>query len=57
MLNLSSAHWNLSPAELTEAALASGRATLTDKGVLSIRTGTFTGRSPKDRFIAFGGAT
>ena len=51
MLNLSSAHWNLSPAELTEAALASGRATLTDKGVLSIRTGTFTGRSPKDRFI------
>ena len=51
MLNLSSAHWNLSPAVLTEAALASGRATLTDKGVLSIRTGTFTGRSPKDRFI------
>jgi phosphoenolpyruvate carboxykinase (ATP) len=31
--------------------LASGRATLTDKGVLSIRTGKFTGRSPKDRFI------
>jgi len=43
--------WNLTPAELTEEALANGEGQLTDTGALMCDTGTFTGRSPKDRFI------
>ncbi len=39
------------PEFLTQEALRLHRATLTSKGVLSIATGTFTGRSPEDRFI------
>jgi phosphoenolpyruvate carboxykinase (ATP) len=44
-------HWNLSPAELIEETLKRGQGTLTDTGALSIHTGKFTGRTPKDRFI------
>ncbi|MEM7369631.1 MAG: phosphoenolpyruvate carboxykinase (ATP) [Bacteroidota bacterium] len=43
--------WNLAPEALTQEALSRGQAELTDQGVLSIQTGEFTGRSPKDRFI------
>ncbi len=43
---------NLSPAVLTETALKTEKARLTDKGALLIETGKYTGRSPKDRFIA-----
>lgn len=43
---------NLSPALLVEAALRNEGARLTDKGALLIETGKYTGRSPKDRFIA-----
>ncbi|EMR02438.1 phosphoenolpyruvate carboxykinase (ATP) [Cesiribacter andamanensis] len=45
------AHWNLTPAELVEQALANGEGQLTDTGALMCDTGEFTGRSPKDRFI------
>lgn len=43
--------FQLSPAELIEAALLNGEGNLTDTGALMCATGTFTGRSPKDRYI------
>ena len=45
------AYWNLSPEELVQHALDKNMGTLSDKGALVIKTGKFTGRSPKDRFI------
>lgn len=46
-----SAFWNLSPNELTKETLNKRQGTLTNNGALAIKTGQFTGRSPKDRFI------
>ncbi len=45
------AWWNLTPEELTEKAIRQEEARLTTTGAIAIRTGEFTGRSPKDRFI------
>lgn len=45
------AYWNLSPAELTQETLDLNQGVLSDTGALVIKTGEFTGRSPKDRFI------
>ncbi len=45
------AHWNLSPEELTNIAVEKGQATLTSSGAITVETGEFTGRSPMDRFI------
>lgn len=45
------AHWNLSPKKLAEVAVNLGQATRTNSGAISVDTGEFTGRSPKDRFI------
>ena len=45
------AHWNLSPKELTKIAVEKGQATITSSGAININTGEFTGRSPMDRFI------
>jgi len=44
-------HLNLTPTELVQHALRRHEGTLTDTGALMADTGTFTGRSPKDRFI------
>jgi phosphoenolpyruvate carboxykinase (ATP) len=44
------AHWNLSPEELTSIAVAKGQAKIASSGALVIDTGEFTGRSPKDKF-------
>jgi phosphoenolpyruvate carboxykinase (ATP) len=44
-------HWNLTQAELVEHALSRKEGFLTDTGALMVDTGTFTGRSPKDRFV------
>jgi hypothetical protein len=44
-------HLNLSPEQLTQEALRRQEGVLTDTGALMADTGTFTGRSPKDRFI------
>ncbi|SMD35966.1 phosphoenolpyruvate carboxykinase (ATP) [Reichenbachiella faecimaris] len=51
------AHWNLSPSELTEIALQNREGQLTDTGALMCDTGKFTGRSPKDRYIVQDGLT
>lgn len=50
-IQVAEAHWNLTPSELIEEAIKNGEGTLTDTGALACDTGTFTGRSPKDRFI------
>lgn len=44
-------HYQLSPSELIELAIANGEAKLADSGALAVDTGEFTGRSPRDRFI------
>lgn len=41
----------LTPAELIEHTIQKEQGVLSDTGALCIRTGKFTGRSPKDRFI------
>ena len=51
------AHWNLPPAKLILQTLLRGEGVLTDQGALAIETGTFTGRSPKDRFLVKDDAT
>ena len=45
------AHWNLPPAKLILQTLLRGEGVLSSSGALAIATGTFTGRSPKDRFL------
>ena len=54
---VASAHWNLPPSNLILQTLLRGEGILTDTGALSIATGEFTGRSPKDRFIVDDGKT
>jgi phosphoenolpyruvate carboxykinase (ATP) len=49
--NASFIHYQLSPTELIEIAIANGEAKLADSGALAADTGEFTGRSPRDRFI------
>lgn len=49
--NISTAYWNLSPAELAEETILNGEGEFTDTGALAVDTGEFTGRSPKDKFI------
>ena len=49
--NISTAYWNLTPAELVEETVIRGMGVLADSGAVAIDTGEFTGRSPKDRFI------
>ena len=45
------AHWNLSPEELSQISIDLKQAQLTSSGAITVNTGEFTGRSPKDRFI------
>ena len=45
------AYWNFSPTELIEKTVYKGYGKMTDSGAITIDTGKFTGRSPKDRFI------
>ena len=42
---------NLSPAALVEKTILQRQGKLSSSGALVVNTGTFTGRSPKDRFI------
>src|SRR5688500_5289592 len=48
--NTESIHYQSTPEELVQATLRMGEGKLTDSGALSINTGEFTGRSPKDKF-------
>jgi phosphoenolpyruvate carboxykinase (ATP) len=49
--NLDAAHWNLSSAQLIEHALRRREGHLAANGALVVRTGQFTGRSPRDKYI------
>ena len=44
-------HYQLSPQELAAQTIARGQGVLNDTGALCVKTGTFTGRSPKDKFF------
>jgi phosphoenolpyruvate carboxykinase (ATP) len=48
--NTETIHYQLTPEELVQDTLRIGEGTLNDTGALVIRTGEFTGRSPKDKF-------
>lgn len=45
------AHHNLSPAQLVEHSIRKQEGMLTSSGALSAKTGAYTGRSPKDKYI------
>src|SRR6059058_2737903 len=49
----SSINYQLSVDELVQDTLRLGEGTLSDTGALVIRTGEFTGRCPKDKFIVY----
>ena len=42
---------NLQPAALVEQTIVNQQGKLSSSGALVVKTGKFTGRSPKDRFI------
>jgi phosphoenolpyruvate carboxykinase (ATP) len=42
--------WNLSPEELVREAATHGEGLVTNAGALSVMTGKYTGRSPRDKF-------
>ena len=49
--NLNVAYWNLGTAQLLEHAIQRREGILATGGSFVVRTGQFTGRSPKDKFI------
>ena len=49
--NLNVAYWNLGTAQLLEHAIQRREGSLASGGSFVVRTGQFTGRSPKDKFI------
>lgn len=51
IINLDQIHWNLSTAQLYEAAIRRREGQLAHLGPLVTRTGSFTGRAPHDKFI------
>jgi phosphoenolpyruvate carboxykinase (ATP) len=49
--NLNVAYWNLGTSQLLEHAIQRREGTFASGGSFVVRTGQFTGRSPKDKFI------
>src|SRR5436305_1470305 len=49
--NINDAFWNLGAPQLVEHAVRRREGSLASDGALVVRTGQFTGRSPKDKFI------
>jgi phosphoenolpyruvate carboxykinase (ATP) len=49
--NLRTEYWNLGTSQLIEKAIERGEGALSEGGALVVRTGQFTGRSPKDKYI------
>src|SRR5438270_8473373 len=49
--NINAAYWNLGTAQLLEHAIQRREGTFASGGSFVVRTGQFTGRSPKDKFI------
>jgi len=49
--NADTIYWNLTPAELNEHCIKQDIGLLADSGALTVDTGKFTGRAPKDRYI------
>jgi phosphoenolpyruvate carboxykinase (ATP) len=49
--NLGNQYWNLGNAQLIEKAIERHEGELSEGGALVVRTGQFTGRSPKDKYI------
>lgn len=50
-INSEKVHYQLTPDQLHQITLEKGQGVESSMGALAINTGTFTGRSPKDRFI------
>ena len=51
IINPIAVYRNLTPAQLTEKALARGEGKLSNTGALVVKTGKYTGRSANDKFI------
>ena len=49
--NVQNAYWNLGTAQLIEKAIQRHEGMLASGGAFVVRTGQFTGRSPKDKYI------
>jgi phosphoenolpyruvate carboxykinase (ATP) len=49
--NVQTAYWNLGTAQLIEQAIQRHEGMLASGGAFVVRTGQFTGRSPKDKYI------
>jgi phosphoenolpyruvate carboxykinase (ATP) len=51
--NVAAIHWNLSTPALYEKAISRGEGLIAHLGPLVVRTGAYTGRSPRDKFIVY----
>ncbi|HBE28250.1 MAG TPA: phosphoenolpyruvate carboxykinase (ATP), partial [Ktedonobacter sp.] len=51
LVNLGDINWNLSPPVLVEHALTRREGKLASNGAFAATTGSYTGRTPKDKFI------